>query len=82
MTEGNYLLLDQMPWATVRTLLDECWYVEVPEQLRHERLEARHRRYGRSPEEAHERTYGSDERNAHLIAATAAAADATIELDR
>lgn len=82
VTEGNYLLLDQMPWATVRTLLDECWYVEVPEQLRHERLEARHRRYGRSPEEAHERTYGSDERNARLIAATATAADATIELDR
>jgi pantothenate kinase len=82
VTEGNYLLLDQMPWATVRTLLDECWYVEVPEQLRHERLEARHRRYGRSPEEAHERAYGTDERNARLIAATAAAADATIRLDR
>lgn len=81
VTEGNYLLFDQMPWATVRTLLDECWYVEVPEQLRHERLEARHRRYGRSPEEAHERTYGTDERNAHLIAATASAADAIIQLD-
>ncbi|HET6987643.1 MAG TPA: nucleoside/nucleotide kinase family protein [Kribbella sp.] len=80
VTEGNYLLFDQMPWATVRTLLDLCWYVEVSEQLRHERLEARHRRYGRSPEEAHQRTYGSDERNAQLIAATAPAADAIIQL--
>ncbi|RZU18590.1 ArgK protein [Kribbella rubisoli] len=78
LTEGNYLLLDEPPWTTVRTLLDQCWYVEVPEALRHARLEARHRAFGRSREEAHERTYGSDERNAHLIAATAPAADAII----
>ena len=78
LTEGNYLLLDEPPWTIVRTLLDQCWYVEVPEPLRHERLEARHRAFGRSPEEAHERTHGSDERNAHLIAATASAADAII----
>lgn len=81
VTEGNYLLFDQPPWANLRALLDQCWYVEVPEQLRHERLEARHRRYGRSAEEAHERTYGTDERNAVLIAATAPAADAIIQLD-
>lgn len=78
LTEGNYLLLDEPPWSAVRALLDQCWYVEVPEDLRHERLEARHRLFGRSPEEARERTYGSDERNAHLIAASAPAADAII----
>ncbi|MFI7063316.1 nucleoside/nucleotide kinase family protein [Kribbella sp. NPDC050124] len=80
VTEGNYLLLDQMPWTTIRTLLDQCWYVEVPEQLRHDRLEARHRQFGRSPEEAHARTYGTDEHNARLIAATASAADAIVQL--
>jgi pantothenate kinase len=80
VTEGNYLLFDEPPWSTVRTLLDQCWYVEVPEHLRHERLEARHLRYGRSPEQAHARTFGSDERNAHLIAATAHSADAVITL--
>ncbi|MFF0343878.1 nucleoside/nucleotide kinase family protein [Kribbella sp. NPDC004875] len=78
LTEGNYLLLDEAPWSALRALLDQCWYVEVPEELRHQRLEARHRLFGRSPEEAHARTYGSDERNAHLIAATASAADAII----
>jgi pantothenate kinase len=26
ITEGNYLLLDSMPWATARSLLDEVWY--------------------------------------------------------
>ncbi|MEU4194913.1 nucleoside/nucleotide kinase family protein [Kribbella sp. NPDC026611] len=81
VTEGNYLLLDDAPWSTLRQLLDQCWYVEVPEAVRHARLEARHRLFGRSPAEAHERTYGSDERNAHLIAATAPAADAIIHLD-
>ncbi|WP_405061175.1 nucleoside/nucleotide kinase family protein [Kribbella sp. NBC_01505] len=80
VTEGNYLLLDEMPWATVRTVLDQCWYVEVSEELRHRRLEARHIQFGRSQEEAHERTFGSDERNAQLIAATAKAADAIVEL--
>jgi len=82
LTEGNYLLLDETPWSTVRTLLDQCWYVEVPDELRHTRLEARHRAFGRSPAEAHERTYGSDERNARLIAATAPAADAIIQPGR
>ncbi len=81
VTEGNYLLFDQMPWATGRKLLDECWYIDIPEDLRHERLEARHRRYGRSAEEAYERTYGSDEANAKLIAASKPNADAIIQLN-
>ena len=79
ITEGNYLLLDELPWAT-RTLLDEVWYIDLSDDVRHERLEARHRRYGRSPAEAHERTYGTDEANAKVIAATKPAADAVIHL--
>ena len=80
VTEGNYLLFDQMPWATGRKLLDECWYIDLDDDVRHERLEARHRRFGRSPEEAHERTYGTDEANARLIAASKPGADAIIQL--
>jgi pantothenate kinase len=80
VTEGNYLLFDQVPWATGRALLDECWYVELEDDLRHQRLEARHQLFGRSPEEAHERAFGSDEVNAKLITATKPAADAIINL--
>jgi pantothenate kinase len=80
VTEGNYLLLDQEPWATGRQLIDEVWYIDLPDDVRRARLEARHRRFGRSPAEAHERTYGSDEHNAHLIAATKPAADAVLHL--
>ncbi len=69
ITEGNYLLLDG-PWAPVRGLLDEVWFVDEPDQVRRERLAARHRRYGRSEAEAWARTLGSDERNAELVTAT------------
>lgn len=75
ITEGNYLLVDEEPWAAVRPLLDECWYVEPDEADRLERLVARHQRFGRSPEEARERSLGSDQRNAAVIAATRGHAD-------
>ncbi len=80
VTEGNYLLLDQEPWATGRELIDEVWYIDLSDDVRHARLEARHRHFGRSPEEAHARTYGSDERNAELIASTKPTADAVLNL--
>ncbi|MFC5265561.1 nucleoside/nucleotide kinase family protein [Kribbella qitaiheensis] len=80
VTEGNYLLFDEAPWATSRALLDECWYIDLDDDVRHERLQARHMRYGRSAEEARQKTYGSDEANALLIAATAPAADAILKL--
>lgn len=75
ITEGNYLLVEEEPWAAVRPLLDECWYVEPDEADRLERLVARHQRFGRSPEEARERSLGSDQRNAAVIAATRGHAD-------
>jgi pantothenate kinase len=75
VTEGNYLLLEAWPWSQVRGLLDECWFVDLPDELRRARLQARHRRYGRTADAAWERTLGSDERNAVLVAGTAARAD-------
>jgi len=75
VTEGNYLLLDQPPWAEVRTLLTETWFLAPDETLRRDRLIARHRAFGRSLDEARERTLGSDERNAVRINVTRPAAD-------
>ncbi|MEV6887870.1 nucleoside/nucleotide kinase family protein [Kribbella sp. NPDC051137] len=80
VTEGNYLLLDQGPWATVRDLLDECWFLGLDPELRRERLTARHVRHGRGPGEARARTTGSDEANARLVEATRTRADAVLEL--
>ena len=78
VTEGNYLLLDEPPWCEVAGLLDACWYVEVDEDVRRTRLQARHERYGRTPTEARERTWGSDERNAVLVSASRSRASAVI----
>lgn len=79
ITEGNYLLLDDERWAPVRELCDEVWFVEVPEQVRLERLVARHRHFGRSAAEAHERSVtGSDADNARVVAAGRYRADAVV----
>jgi pantothenate kinase len=75
ITEGNYLLLDQGPWAAVKGLLDEAWYVDIDAALRQSRLVERHMRFGRSREDALAWVASTDEPNARLIATTAARAD-------
>ncbi|ALG14279.1 nucleoside/nucleotide kinase family protein [Kibdelosporangium phytohabitans] len=75
VTEGNYLLVPDEPWAQVRDLLDEVWFISLDEGERHRRLIARHEEFGRSPGEARDRALGSDERNASVINATAERAD-------
>lgn len=75
VTEGNYLLLTTTPWQEIKPLLTETWFLSPNETLRRERLIARHQAYGRTPEQARERTLGSDERNAVLINATRPSAD-------
>jgi pantothenate kinase len=78
VTEGNYLLLDDGDWRGVAPLLDECWYVDVDEQLRLQRLVGRHVSYGRTPEQARARAYGSDLVNARLIEASRPLADRVV----
>jgi pantothenate kinase len=75
VTEGNYLLVTDGPWQHVRPLLDEAWFLAPPEDERLARLIARHRAFGRTEEQARERTFGSDQANATLVAATADRAD-------
>ena len=70
ITEGNYLLLEEGPWAGVAPLLDEVWYVEVDDRLRLERLLRRHQQFGRSLEAAQAWVAQTDEPNARRIAAT------------
>ena len=70
ITEGNYLLLDDGPWAQVREILDEIWYVDVPDALRVDRLTQRHQQFGRSAEEAVAWVANTDEPNARLIEAS------------
>lgn len=71
VTEGNYLLVDEEPWSQIPALCDEIWYVDQPEQVRIERLVARHVRHGRSALDARRRaTEGSDGVNATQVRAS------------
>ena len=70
ITEGNYLLLSDGPWAAVAPLLDDAWYVDVDDAVRTDRLTQRHQQFGRSHEDARNWVAGTDEPNARLIATT------------
>jgi pantothenate kinase len=81
ITEGNYLLLDGPGWSTVRTQLDEVWFLDLADDIRRERLIERHVRFGLTPEIARERaTTGTDEENARAVNATRARADLIVSL--
>ncbi|OIJ24760.1 nucleoside/nucleotide kinase family protein [Nocardioides luteus] len=75
ITEGNYLLLDEGPWQDVRGLLDEAWFVDVPDEILVPRLLERFLAGGRSREEAEAKIAESDLRNAALVRATRDRAD-------
>jgi pantothenate kinase len=78
VTEGNYLLLEHGPWAALRALLDEVWYIELDDALRREWLLQRHMRFGRSFDAARDWMAHTDEPNATLIAATRERADLVV----
>jgi len=80
VTEGNYLLVDEGPWAAVRGLLDEAWYVVQDEATRVRLLIARHVAFGKAPDVAREWVLRSDERNAELVATTRPRADALVRI--
>ena len=80
VTEGNYLLLDEPGWIEVRPLLDACWYVELDDEVRRQRLVARHVRHGRSLEDAERWVRTTDDPNARRIAATRSRADWVVQL--
>ncbi|NUT17407.1 MAG: nucleoside/nucleotide kinase family protein [Cupriavidus sp.] len=75
ITEGNYLLVDQGAWRGVASLLDECWYVDVDEQLRTDRLVRRHQAFGRTAQVAVQWAAQTDAPNAELVAQTRVRAD-------
>jgi pantothenate kinase len=80
ITEGNYLLLDSAPWDAVRPLLDEVWFVDIDDAIRVPRLIARHIQFGKSPDEAREWVWRSDEANAVVVATTRDRADVVVHV--
>lgn len=75
VVEGNYLLLSDSPWNQVQALLDETWFVDVPQDLRLSRLTQRHQQFGRNAKDAADWVQHTDEPNARRIEAERAKAD-------
>jgi pantothenate kinase len=79
LTEGNYLLSDEQPWAQLRDLFDETWFVDTPNDIRLARLIERHVKFGMSPDAAAAWALGSDETNARYVQSTRPNADHLID---
>lgn len=80
ISEGNYLLLHAHEWRAVRRWLDEVWFCALDDDLRRERLVARHIEFGKAPEQARDWVMRVDEANARLVAHGAADADLLVDL--
>ena len=80
VVEGNYLFSEEHNWEGVFPLLDHTWFIEIADEVRIERLIARHIRYGKTPEDAEKWSRGSDEANARFIELTAHRASNIIKL--
>lgn len=79
IVEGNYLLLDRPPWASLLQLFDGTGYLHIDDSTRIDRLVARHVSHGRSMDETREFVHRSDEPNAAIVAATRHRADVVID---
>ena len=75
IVEGNYLLLEERPWAQIRLLLRLCVYLELEDVTRVRRLIERHVRYGKPRPEAERFVRDSDEKNAQLVKSSRRRAD-------
>jgi pantothenate kinase len=81
VTEGNYLLHPDGSWPRIRAQLDEVWYCDLGDDVRIERLVARHIAFAKTPPEAEEWVRRSDEANARIVEQTRDAADLIVRMD-
>lgn len=78
VVEGNYLLLQQPPWAELRNLLDATVLLKPSFEILEERLIDRWVSHGLSAEEAFQKAHGNDLRNARHVLVNSMPADLTL----
>lgn len=81
VVEGNYLLHSAFGWEKIGDYLNETWFLDVDDELRMQRLIARHIQFGKTPEAANEWSRGTDEVNARLIEQSRSRASFIVNLD-
>ena len=80
VTEGNYLLSAEGGWSQVGPLLSETWYVQLPDQVRVDRLVRRRESYGSDHDTALAWALGSDQANADVVVRSRSRADLLVTL--
>ncbi|MES2434017.1 MAG: nucleoside triphosphate hydrolase [Pseudomonadota bacterium] len=78
LVEGNYLLLDQQPWAALRPIYDLTVFLSVPVAELETRLVRRWIDHGLDPIAARKRAQDNDLENAKLVEGHSTAADFTL----
>lgn len=67
ITEGNYLLLDELPWTVIDDLADLRVWIDIPAERAKSQTIARHIRFGRTPDAAKQWYETNDQLNANFI---------------
>lgn len=67
ITEGNYLLLDSLPWTAIDQLADLRVWIDIPPDRAKRQTIQRHIRFGRTPQEAKLWYETNDQLNTDLI---------------
>jgi pantothenate kinase len=80
LVEGNYLLLDELPWSRLAPLFDFTIFVEVAREELERRLTARWQGYGREDAEAWVRR--NDLPNADRVLSSRRPADLVLEVEQ
>ena len=78
ISEGNYLLLRDPVWQEARAAMDAVWLVDGHDDVRVERLVARHERFGKTRDAAASWVARVDEANTTLIRARSDPADRVV----
>jgi fructokinase len=78
IVEGNYLLLDEVPWRALASLWDLSVWIHTPENVLLERCVQRWLDHGHTPEAARARAEGNDLVNARRIIRNSLPADVTL----
>jgi fructokinase len=79
LVEGNYLLLEHGPWASLRPFWDVTIALDVPLAVLEARLVQRWRDHGLAADAAQARAMGNDIPNARLVIAGSVPADMVIQ---
>lgn len=80
LVEGNYLLLNEAPWSSLRGMFDHTIYLETPIATLKDRLVQRWLNHGHTEQEALDRAMSNDIPNAERVCANLIPPDQTLTL--